>query len=79
MVQCGAVCCSVVQCVAVCCMLQCVRCSVSLSSLLGTNVTHERDSVLALLRSGRTALQRAPFVCDRLCCSVLQCVCCSVL
>ena len=72
MLQCAAVCCSVLQRAAVCCsVLQCVAvyCSVLQCAAV-------RCSVLQCAAVGCSVLQRAA-----VCCSVLQCaaVCCSVL
>ena len=72
MLQCVAVCCSVLQCVAVCCsVLQCAAVCCSMLQCVAVCC-----SVLQCVAACCSVLQ-----CVAVCCSVLQCValCCSVL
>jgi len=75
--QCVAVCCSVLQCVAVCCS---VCCSV-LQCVLQCVAVYCGVLQCVVVTSLKEAAIRRVYLCCNMCCSVLQCVavCCSVL
>jgi len=75
MLQCVAVCCSVLQCVAVCCSVYAMRCTFFLAVCYGS-VLQSFTYVLVSTPSSVPSESQVP-----VCCSVLQCgaVCCSVL
>ena len=72
MMQCVAVCCSVLQCVAVCCsVLQCVAVCCSAAHMkVNQNRTPRESAQVCVLQC---ALQ-CDAVCVAVCCSALQCV-----
>ena len=71
MLQCVAVCCSVLQCVAVCCIVTLCLSALPLSSLLCCSVL-QRVAVCCTFKSSLGVLHSSP--CVAVCCSVLQCV-----
>jgi len=80
--QCVAVCCSVLQRVAACCsVLQCVD-TKTIAVHIGVCVVHVlRCVAVCCSASQRVAVCCSMVQCDAVCCSVLQCLaaCCSVL
>ena len=71
MLQCDAVCCSVLQCVAVCCsVLQCVAVCCSVSHMYRGEEFHQH----VRSEDSPSEMNQSVLQCVAVCCSVLQCL-----